>query len=247
MPCVVVAERNDPFAAYTKPPLKRTPDAERHRLIQFGTVPPKDTLGQRTDDGQAVCHSAPARGWASRRLLRYRGLVFAVRSWMNLIVKGAEGRRVFDWGSYALLRDNVQHFIEAGQPNGRFPELHGIESAVDAGSYFADASRLRGEILRAQSALRRVPLNAAAQTVRTRAIMTGTPASDLRASVDARSMGWELPVTASASDSIPTAAAAFIDAVLSVTAAAVDGDLVHFRRVGDATAFERRRDAAGGR
>lgn len=163
---------------------------------------------------------------------------------MNLIVKGAEGRRVFDWGSYALLRDNVQHFIEAGQPNGRFPELHGIEGAVDAGSYFADAPRLRGEILRAIAALRRVPLNAAAQTLRTRAIMTGTPvSSDVRASVDARSAGWELPVAASENDFIPAAAATFIDAVLSVTSRAIDGDLVHIRRVGDAPAFERRSDA----
>lgn len=167
---------------------------------------------------------------------------------MKLIVKGSEGRRVFDWASYALLRDNVQHFIEAGQPNGRFPELHGIEGAVDAGSYFADAPRLRGEILRAMAALRRVPLNAAAQTSRTRAIMTGTAAaSEPRASVDARSVGWELPVTASANDSIPAAAATFIDAVLSVTSGAVDGDLVHIRRVGDAPAFERPSDARGRR
>lgn len=193
---------------------------------------------------EARCPTRDGHAPPSLTRVRSDGPRFATPHSMNLIVKGSEGRRVFDWGSYALLRDNVQHFIEAGQPNGRFPELHGIEGAVDGGSYFADAPRLRGEILRAMTALRLVPLNAAALTSRTRAIMTGTPAApEPCPSVDARSVGWDLPVTvASANDSIPAAAVAFIDAVLSVTSGAVDGDLIHIRRVGDAPAFLRRTD-----
>jgi hypothetical protein len=163
---------------------------------------------------------------------------------MKLIVKGVEGKRVFDWGSYALVRDNVQHFIENGQPNGRFPEIHGIEGAVDAGTYVADAARLRGEVLRAMTVLNTVPLNAAAQTSRTRAIMVGShhrPGAS--PSVNAHAMGWDLPVSSASADaSVHVAAADFIEAVLSVTSAAVDGDLLQVRRAGAAPAFARTDD-----
>jgi hypothetical protein len=165
---------------------------------------------------------------------------------MKLIVKGAKGKRVFDWGSYALVRDNVQHFIEYGRPNGRFPELHGIEGAVDGGSYVADASRLRGEVLRATAALAAVPLTEAALTSRTRAIMIGSHcAPQPRPSIDARLAGWDLPVSLGSVDApIPAAAAPFIEAVLSLTSEAVDGDLLQVRRVGDAPAYARASDTS---
>jgi hypothetical protein len=165
---------------------------------------------------------------------------------MKLIVKGVKGKRVFDWGGYALVRDNVQHFIEYGRPNGRFPELHGIEGAVDGGSYVADASRLRGEALRATAALAAIPLTEAALTSRTRAIMIGSHrAPQTRPSIEARSAGWDLPVAlGSAAARIPAAAAPFIEAVLSLTSDAVDGDLLQVRRAGDAPVFARGSDTS---
>lgn len=157
---------------------------------------------------------------------------------MKLIVKGREGKRVVDWESYALLRDNVQHFIEQGEPNGRFPALHGIEEAVDGGQYIADAARLRGEVLRAAIALRVVPLSAAALTLRTRAIMTGSserPAAG--PTVPAQAAYWSLPISGSSFAAIPRIARKFIEAVLAVTETAEDGELLQIRRAGDAPAF----------
>jgi hypothetical protein len=159
---------------------------------------------------------------------------------MKLIVKGREGRRVVDWESYALLRDNVQHFIEQGEPNGRFPALHGIEEAVDSGQYIADAARLRGEVLRAMVALRLIPLGAAALTLRTRAIMLGSaerPASS--PTVPAHDAYWTLPISGSSIAPIPRAARTFIEAVLAVTETVEDGELLQIRRAGDAPAFAR--------
>jgi hypothetical protein len=159
---------------------------------------------------------------------------------MKLIVKGREGKRVVDWESYALLRDNVQHFIEQGEPNGRFPALHGIEKAVDRGQYIADAARLRGEVLRAAIALRVVPLGAAALTLRTRAIMTGSserPAAS--PTVPAQTACWSLPISGSSFAPIPRIARKFIEAVLAVTETAEEGELLQIRRAGDAPVFAR--------
>lgn len=175
--------------------------------------------------------------------VREHGLRLATPTTMKLIVKGAKGKRVFDWGSYALVRDNVQHFIEYGRPNGRFPELHGIESAVDGGSYVADASRLRGEVLRATAALAALPLTEAALTSRTRAIMIGSHcAPQPRPSIDARLAGWDLPVSLGLGRCPDSRRRPFIEAVLSLTSEAVDGDLLQVRRVGDAPAFARASD-----
>lgn len=159
---------------------------------------------------------------------------------MKLIVKGREGRRVVDWESYALLRDNVQHFIEQGEPNGRFSALHGIEEAVDGGHYIANGARLRGEVLRAMVALRVVPLSAAALTLRTRAIMTGSSVRPSASpSVCAQAVCWSLPVSGSLAAPIPNLAHTFIDAVLAVTETVEDGELLEIRRAGDAPVFAR--------
>lgn len=159
---------------------------------------------------------------------------------MKLIVKSREGRRVVDWESYALLRDNVQHFIEQGEPNGRFPALHGIEDAVDGGQCLADAARLRGEVLRAMVALGSVPLSAAALTLRTRAIMTGSTVRPAPSpTVPAQGARWSLPVLGSATAPIPRMACTFIEAVLAVTETVEDGELLQIRRAGDGPAFAR--------
>lgn len=151
---------------------------------------------------------------------------------MKLVIKGRAGRRVCDWQSFALLRDNVQHFLENGEPTSRFQALHGIELAVDEGSYVVDAARLRGEVLRAWVALWKVRLESAAISLRTRAILTGnSEPPECRGTVGARHAGWELPITGAAEQPVPQVARRFIRTVLALTDTAVDGDVLEVRCV----------------
>jgi hypothetical protein len=70
---------------------------------------------------------------------------------------------------------------------------------------------LRGEVLRAWNALSRLPLDRAAVSIRTRAILTGsanTPPS--RGTVLAEQVGWELPASAGGPDAVADAAKRFV-------------------------------------
>lgn len=151
---------------------------------------------------------------------------------MKLFITGRAGTRICDWESYALLRDNVQHFLEQGEPSWRFPALHGLERAVDEGALTVDASRLRGEVLRAWCTLWKIRVDGAAISLRTRAILTGNaelPSS--RGTLAAHHAGWELPLEADAETPIPRAARRFIQTVLALTDTAVDGDTLEVRCV----------------
>lgn len=144
---------------------------------------------------------------------------------MKLVIEGRAGRRICDWESFALLRDNVQHYIEGGAPSARFAAMHEIEHAVDEGERVVDASRLRGEVLRAWTALWKVPLEEAAISLRTRAIMTGSAEpSPCRGTVPAQQVGWALPVQGLTACPVPRAAQSFIRAILALTPAVVDGE-----------------------
>ena len=83
---------------------------------------------------------------------------------MRLAFRSSGGSRACDWESYALLRDNVQHYVERGRSSAEFQQLHAIARAVDAASCFVDALRLRAEVLRAASALRSIQLEVAAMS-----------------------------------------------------------------------------------
>lgn len=93
---------------------------------------------------------------------------------MKLVITGRAGAGLCDWDSFALLRDNVQHFVEGGVQSGRFSALHGIARAVDGHPCLVDAVRLRLEVLQAWSALWPVSVAGAAVSSRTRAVREGT-------------------------------------------------------------------------
>lgn len=151
---------------------------------------------------------------------------------MKLIIRGKTHSRTCEWASYAVLRDNVQHYIEHGAPSDRFSTLHSIARAVDGGNCYADPLRLRGEVLRAVSALRSVPLATAAMSTRTCAILAGSKEVPLvgRTS-EARMLGWPLPVSGMPSDSVPFAAEEFISAVVGTTRGAASGDVLQIARL----------------
>jgi hypothetical protein len=160
---------------------------------------------------------------------------------MQLVLIGSAASCVCAWRDYALLRDNVQHFIERGLPSERFAALHGIEAAVDAGACVVDAARLRGETLRAWYALWHIRIAEAAMSTRTRAILTGSISQASTGDTHAaRSLGWRLPVVAADTTRVSEAAQRFVSSVLEVTEHAVDGDTLEVRRSGHAPRFARR-------
>jgi hypothetical protein len=159
------------------------------------------------------------------------------KSSVKLLLVG-RGSRACDWSGYALLRDNVQHFIEGGEPTDRFTALHAIEQAVDDGQCFVDAARLRGEVLRGWYALSRVSLDQAAVSLRTRAILTAsTEVPTAPGTVLARKIGWQLPVHPDGSQQVAEAAKSFVTAVLALTERVIDGDRLEVRRYGAAPRF----------
>jgi hypothetical protein len=155
---------------------------------------------------------------------------------MNLLMKATGRSRVCDWASFALLRDNVQHFLECGGVTERFSALHQIERAVDEGVALVEAPRLRGELLRAWCALWGIHLSDAAISLRTRALMTGAlPPDGVVGTLVASQAGWQLPVPEGVMR-VPQAAWRFMSQALAITEDAVDGDVIEVRRVGDAHA-----------
>lgn len=160
---------------------------------------------------------------------------------LKLVFTGRAGAGLCDWESFALLRDNVQHFVEGGVQSGRFSALHGIARAVDGDPYAVDAVRLRLEVLQAWRALWPVRVDGAAVSSRTRAIREGRPVPP-GGSVTGPALD-EVDLTqfaAHLSEPVPKAAEAFVATVLSLTNAAVAGDLLEVRRMPSA-----RRPSAG--
>ncbi len=152
---------------------------------------------------------------------------------MQLSLAGSGAMYVCDWGSFALLRDNVQHYLEGGAPSWRFPALHAVESVVDGGPRQVDAARLRGEVLRAWSALWPVDVESAAISLRTRAVLTGCrELPEARDTVTAKSAGWELPLSAADLTPVPRAAGDFVAIVLALTEPSVDGDMLQVCALG---------------
>jgi hypothetical protein len=157
---------------------------------------------------------------------------------MHLVIHGPNGSVRTPWSSYAALRDNIQHHLEAGAPGNRFQALHGLELAVDRGVAEVDAARLRGEVLRAWYALRKLPQSESAVSLRTRVIMTGASARPRhRGTIHAVLTGWELPAPLPEGGALLGAAEAFVTAVLGATATAVDGDRLTISREGRAPRY----------
>lgn len=143
---------------------------------------------------------------------------------MNIVIKSSCGEVRVDWADYALLRDNIQHFVEGGKPSQNYRATHSIERAVDEGRALVDGSRLRGELLGACYKLRRIHLQDAAVSLRTRSLVTRCHARpEKRGTARARFTGWRLP-TRKQSGSLVRYLNPFISSILSVTRTTVDGD-----------------------
>ena len=147
---------------------------------------------------------------------------------MKLLLRNGEHERCVEWSQYALLRDNVQHYLELGSPQNSFTALHTVESAVDGERRRVRAQELRQEVQDAWDGLAGVTLEQSAVSLRTRAIMTGCErVPQVRGTVVARLAGWELPVQGLAQQPLRELLRGFVEVVLALTQnASREDDLV---------------------
>jgi hypothetical protein len=122
-----------------------------------------------------------------------------------------------DWSQYALLRDNVQHYLESGPGQTSFTALHAVERAVDGGVAPLSALELRRELQRAWSALANMPLAESAVSLRTRAILCGLGLPPVRGTFKANLSGWSLPVEGDAGDPLRKHLAPLVESLLALT------------------------------
>jgi hypothetical protein len=97
----------------------------------------------------------------------------AIQKGMSLTFSGPGGTVECRWIAYALLRDNVLHYLEGGTPSGRFAALHGISLALGSSSVKVLASELGRELSRARSLCDR-PIDDLALSARTFAVIAHT-------------------------------------------------------------------------
>jgi hypothetical protein len=90
---------------------------------------------------------------------------------MSLVFTGPGGSTERRWIVYALLRDNVQHHLEGGEPGKSFPAVHAVSSALGGGKAQVSASELREELERAR-ALEDRPIEELALSPRTVAVIS---------------------------------------------------------------------------
>jgi hypothetical protein len=144
---------------------------------------------------------------------------------MELIFRSRYGTARLDWSQYALLRDNVQHYLESGPGQARFEALHAVEHAVDGEPTRVNALGLRSELQRAWAALAELALSRSAVSLRTRALLTGCDRAPLvRGTVVAKLTGWSLPLVADDAQLLRDRLAAFVEALLGLTECAVAND-----------------------
>lgn len=92
---------------------------------------------------------------------------------MSLVFSGPGGSTERRWIVYALLRDNVQHHLEGGEPGGEFSAIHAISSALGGGNTEISGRTLREELGRAL-ALATKPASELALSPRTVAVIAHT-------------------------------------------------------------------------
>lgn len=89
---------------------------------------------------------------------------------MSLSFTGPRGTVEQRWIVYALLRDNVQHHLENGEPGAEFGAIHEAAGALGGNRVVLDARQLRAELEKAATLLSR-PIAELAISPRTRAVI----------------------------------------------------------------------------
>jgi hypothetical protein len=150
---------------------------------------------------------------------------------LQLIFKSRNGTAILDWSEYALLRDNVQHYLESSPGDARYDALHAVERAVDGEPSQVNALGLRRELQRAWPALAGLTLSQSAVSLRTLAFLTGCDrAPPVTGTAVAKLTGWPLPVVADEPQPLQARLATFVESLLTITARARPTDHVYIAR-----------------
>jgi hypothetical protein len=106
-----------------------------------------------------------------------------------------------DYIRCALLRDNVQHRLEAGLPSGRFVAIHAMaDSPWDKAPATISPKALSSELEVVWPGLRELPIESLAISLRTRAVLTNASALPaVRGTVLRRIIQWPIPLDLSTS------------------------------------------------
>lgn len=118
---------------------------------------------------------------------------------MKLWVLNKNRAHACDFVSCALLRDNVQHHLEAGAVEDRFACLHALADLVWSDKHeLLHAAKMRDELRTAWTALQRLPFEALAVSIRTRAALQGLAEPPAVSGTVLHSVtNWALPPPAS--------------------------------------------------
>ena len=112
---------------------------------------------------------------------------------MSLTYTGPQGSFERRWIVYAMLRDNVQHHLENGEPSADFEHLHALGQALSGRGVSVPALALRAELARLGPMLE-LPLAELAISVRTQAVLTlMVPPPERRGTMLVAEAEWALP------------------------------------------------------
>lgn len=90
---------------------------------------------------------------------------------MSICFIGPGGSCEYPWIRYALLRDNVLHHLEGGEPSQSFSALYSIAGALRGASISVSAQKIREELERAKGLLE-LPVEQLAISARTQAVIS---------------------------------------------------------------------------
>jgi len=136
---------------------------------------------------------------------------------MQLMFRTRNGTRCLEWAHYALLRDNVEHYLESGPEHCNFKALHGVERAEDGEVRYLRALELRREIQRAWMALSRLKLADCAISLKTHALLSGSAPPFVHGTFPAKANGWQLPIAGDESRPLAELLYDFVEALLYLT------------------------------
>jgi hypothetical protein len=136
---------------------------------------------------------------------------------MQLMFRTRNGTRCLEWAHYALLRDNVEHYLESGPARSDFKALHGVERAEDGDVRYLRSLELRREIQRAWMALSRLKLADCAISLKTHALLSGSAPPFVHGTFHAKASGWELPIAGDESRPLAELLYDFVEALLYLT------------------------------
>jgi hypothetical protein len=121
------------------------------------------------------------------------------------------------WIVYALLRDNVQHYLEAGESASEFRAIRAIGDALAHGEVKVSARRLHAEVVRVTPLLTR-PLADLAISTRTRAAcMLELPLPDTSSTALASSIGWQPPLPTADAKTLGDVFGSLVQELLRIT------------------------------